>query len=155
MGTRAAGQSDSARLVELGEEYLRLSNLHDLVGISKLLAEEARDIYGCIGRQAALQGMARFRENHPQVWWDVGNFRVDGVGRQVTFDFSRYWSDAASGRVKVSSAVEVLHFDEADLITAITYKQLPSEPEDSEYPPGSQPLAFHPEAAAVLEQEEW
>ena len=84
--------------------------------------------------------MRKFRQTYANVAWKFGQFRMDGP-RRVQFDFRRFWTDASTGTVKMCSAVEVIHFDPEDKITAITYKEPPLEPVDSEYPESLRPVA--------------
>ena len=77
-------------------------------------------------------------QTYTKVAWVYGEFQMDGP-RSVKFEFQRYWTDALTGDVKKTCAVEAIHFDSADKIVAITYCEAPLDPVDAEYPESIRP----------------
>mmetsp|Transcript_22711 Transcript_22711/g.68386 ORF Transcript_22711/g.68386 Transcript_22711/m.68386 type:complete len:144 (-) Transcript_22711:70-501(-) len=140
------GDLDTASIVAKGEEYGRLSNLHDIDGITSLLHPTA-ELYGFKGVAAIDAGIRQFRRNFPRVWWRFPTgFRPVPDRAAVHFAFDRFWTDSATGTVQVCSAVEEIQFDVPTLtITAIVYVEKPTEAAPAPgntYPGGAHPLDF-------------
>ena len=67
---RACSSFMAVDYVARAREYGRLSNLHDLYGIERIINDDAV-IYGNEGRVAIIEGMRAFRRRYKDVFWVV------------------------------------------------------------------------------------